>query len=274
MRRCMVMAPALEMIEVVGRPIGYRRAGSGPPLILFHGAWSDSREWRLQLEGLSDEFTVIAWDAPGCGASYDPPQGFLLSDYADLAAAFIRSLGVERPHVLGLSFGGGLAIELFRRQPRLPRSLILASAYAGWAGSLPSDVVEARVRRILVEADEPPATWIESYIPGFFAGPVDRHLIDEVIAIMCDARPAGIKSMVTAFAQADLRDALDEITVPTLLLYGERDERAPLSIAHQLNASIPTSELVVIPGVGHVCNIEAPAVFNAAVRRFLHALPG
>ncbi|HEX7522239.1 MAG TPA: alpha/beta hydrolase [Acidimicrobiia bacterium] len=241
--------------------------------MLLHGAWSDGREWRLQLEGLADEFTVIAWDAPGCGASSDPPEDFRPSDYADAAAGLIHSLDIGRPHVLGMSFGGGLAIEMFRRHPDLPRSLILASAYAGWAGSLPPDVVEARVHRALIEADQPPETWVGSYIPGFFAGPVAQELIDEVTAIMCEVRAAGIKPMVTAFAAADLRDALADIAVPTLLLYGERDERAPLSVAHELHAMIRKSELVVLPGVGHVSNIESPAAFNAEVRRFLKSVP-
>ena len=70
--------------------------------------------------------------------------------------AFIDALGLDRPHVAGLSFGAGLALELYRRQPRLPRSLLLASAYAGWAGSLPADEVEARVQQVLRQSDLPP----------------------------------------------------------------------------------------------------------------------
>ncbi|MBW3575706.1 MAG: alpha/beta fold hydrolase, partial [Actinobacteria bacterium] len=136
-------------VSVGGRTIAYRRAGEGPPLVLLHGAWSDSREWRLQLEGLSDEFTVIAWDAPGCGGSADPSDPFPLPDYADAVAGFVGALGVERPHLAGLSFGAGLAIAVYGRHPSLPRSLVLASAYAGWAGSLPADVIADRVHRAL-----------------------------------------------------------------------------------------------------------------------------
>ena len=62
-----------SLIEVGGRKIAYRRAGGGHPLVLLHGAWSDGREWRPQLAELPDEFDVIAWDAPGCGGSDDPP---------------------------------------------------------------------------------------------------------------------------------------------------------------------------------------------------------
>lgn len=262
----------IETIQVGSQRIAYRSAGSGPPLVLLHGAWSDSRVWSLQLEHLSDAFTVIAWDAPGCGASSDPPADFSLADYADAVAGFIRALGLAPPHLLGLSFGGGLAIEVYRRHPAIMVSLVLASAYAGWAGSLQPDVVEGRLRRALLEADQPPEDWVRGYIPGFFAGPVPPERVAEMTTIMLDVRAAGIKPMVSAFATADLRDALADITVPTLLLYGERDERSPLTIAHDLSARIPHAQLVVLPGVGHLTNLEAPAAFNASVRAFAQSV--
>lgn len=264
----------VDTVSVSGRTIAYRCVGDGPPLVLLHGGWSDSREWRPQLDGLSDEFTVIAWDAPGCGASADPPDPFPLADYADTVAGFIRALGVERPHLLGLSFGAGLAIEVYGRHPGLVRSLVLASAYAGWAGSLPADVVADRVRRALADADRPPQEWIGSYLSGFFAGPVPQESMDEVLAIMGGTRPAGTRPMVKAFAEADLRDVLEDISVPVLLLYGDMDVRAPLTVAEDLHSRVPHSELVVMPGVGHVCNIEAPVSFNAEVRRFLRSVAG
>ena len=88
---------------------------------------------------------VVAWDVPGCGRSSDPPENFHLSDYADCLAAVIDQLNLERPHILGLSFGGGIALEFYRAYPEIPESLILASAYAGWAGSLPPETVEDRL---------------------------------------------------------------------------------------------------------------------------------
>ena len=72
----------MDQIEVKGLRIAYQQAGEGPALVLLHGGLGlDSREWRRQLEGLSDEFTVMAWDMPGCGQSSDPPEGFGASDY-------------------------------------------------------------------------------------------------------------------------------------------------------------------------------------------------
>jgi pimeloyl-ACP methyl ester carboxylesterase len=67
------MGGNLAAIEVGGLRVAYRRVGQGPPLVLLHGGLGDSREWRRQLEGLAQEFTAVAWDAPGCGGSSDSP---------------------------------------------------------------------------------------------------------------------------------------------------------------------------------------------------------
>lgn len=99
-------------IEVGGLRIAYERAGEGPPLVLVHGYVGDGKgTWQRQIDALSDEFTVMAWDGPGAGQSSDPPESFRMPDYADCLAGFIEALELERPHVGGLSFGGGLAID-------------------------------------------------------------------------------------------------------------------------------------------------------------------
>ncbi len=252
--------------------IAYERAGTGPALLLLHGGASDHREWRRQLDALSDEFTVVAWDAPGCGQSSDPPESFRLPGYADCLAGFIAALGLERPHVLGLSFGGGLALELYRRYPTLPRSLTLASAYAGWAGSLPAEVVEERLRQVLREADLPAEQWAPEWIPGLLSAHAPAGATEELIAIMSDAHPAGMRVMARSFAEADLRDVLEHIAVPTLVLYGDADQRVPLSAAEDLHTRIPGSQLVVMLGVGHQGNMDAPDLFNHEVRTFLRSL--
>lgn len=237
--------------------------------MLLHGGLSDSREWLRQIDDLCDEFTVVAWDAPGCGGSSDPDESFRLPDYADVLASFIRALQLEHPHVVGLSFGAGLALELYRRHPQLPASLVLASAYAGWAGSLSPDEVEERLRSVLGQADLPADEVVAEWLPSLFAEPTRTDLVDEVVAIMRDFHPAGMRAMAYAFAEADLRDVLPRIEVPTLLLYGGADQRSPLTVARELHAAIPHSRLVVLEGVGHQSNVEAADRFNAEVRTFL-----
>lgn len=265
---------ALDRIDVRGLRIAYRQAGEGAALVLLHGAFADSRAWRAQLDALSDAFRVVAWDAPGCGGSSDPPEPFGMAGYVDCLAAFVEELGLGRPHVLGLSFGSGLALALYERRPELPKTLALASAYAGWAGSLPPDEVRQRRQRAEREVDLPPEQWVRSYLPGLFTEAAPQQVIDEAVTMMLQTRPAGMHAMLSAFADADLRHVLPSIAVPTLLLYGDADQRSPLPVAEDLHARIPTSSLVVLPGVGHDSAMEAPEAFNAEVRKFLRSRGG
>lgn len=260
----------MDQIEVRGLRIAYERAGSGPPVVLLHGFVGDARStWSRQIDNLSDEYTVVAWDAPGAGKSSDIPAWFRLPDYADCVAVFVRALGLARPHLVGLSFGGALALEVFRRHPTIPRTLVLASAYAGWAGSLAPAEVQDRLRRSLRLADLPPGPFAEAMIPSMFAASAPREAMDRFAASLRAFKPAGFRAMARSSAEADLRDVLPRVNVPTLLLYGDHDIRAPLPVAHALHSAIPGSRLVVMPGVGHVSSVEAPKVFNREVRAFL-----
>jgi pimeloyl-ACP methyl ester carboxylesterase len=130
-------------------------------------------------------------------------------------------------HVLGLSWGSMLASGLYQRHPDATASLVLTSAYAGWAGSLPPDEVRRRLRQVCARWRLPPE-----------------------------------------------RDMLSAITVPTLLLYGDADVRSPVRVGEELQARIPGSALVVLPGAAHLANVEAPDLFNGAVRGFLGGIQG
>ena len=210
---------------------------------------------------------------PGCGGSADPPEHFRTRDYADCLAAFIEALGLEQPHVLGLSFGSGLALELYRWHPMVPRTLILASAYAGWAGSLPPEVAEQRKLGMLRRIELPPEEFAREFLPSLLADSAPAELIEEVRAILSDFHPAGQRALLRAgFAEHDLRDVLAGIDVPTLLLYGDKDVRSPLTVAEEMHASIPGSRLVIIPGVGHMVDMESADRFNVEVRTFLKSV--
>ena len=155
----------MEVVRANGLEIAYERVGEGPPLVLVHGAAVDSRMWRPQLTALADEFTVVAWDEPGAGRSSDVPADFALADYANRLAALIVALDLGPAHVAGLSWGGTVALELYRHHPGLVATLILIDTYAGWKGSLPEQEVRARmdgVRRMLA----PPTTCSTPRFPG------------------------------------------------------------------------------------------------------------
>jgi pimeloyl-ACP methyl ester carboxylesterase len=250
-------------------PIFYARRGHGPVLVLLHGFTQDSRVWRPQLEDLADRFTVIAWDAPGAGRSADPPATFTSADWADALAAVLDAAAVARAHVLGLSWGGLIAQEFYRRHASRVLSLVLVGTYAGWAGSLPAPVPEERLAACMTDASLPPSEFVPKYLPGMFSDSVSDVAKEELAHIMSATHPLGFRLMATALARADTRDLLPTIRVPTLLIWGDADKRSPMRIAHQLRDAIPSAKLAVLDGAGHVSNLEAPARFNLIVREFL-----
>ena len=262
----------MEVLRANGLEIAYRRAGAGPPLVMLHGAASDGRIWGPQLDALASELTVVAWDQPGAGGSSDPPDDFGLPAFADAAAALLDVLALGPAHVAGLSWGGTVALELYRQRPELVGTLILADTYAGWKGSLPDEEVRARVEHVRAQL-EVSGEEFDPTLPGLFAaGPPPRYV--ELLERMAATTRAGpMARQLLVMSEADQRDLLPRIAVPTLLIWGELDGRSPLSVARQFERAIPDARLVVIPDCGHVSNLEAPDRFNAAVRDFCRAHP-
>ena len=262
----------MEVVRANGLEIAYERVGDGPPLVLVHGAAQDSRAWRPQLDALADEFTVVAWDEPGAGRSSDVPADFGLADYADCLAAVIEVCAPGGAHVAGLSWGGTVVLELYRRRPELVATLLLVDTYAGWKGSLPEQEVRARLAGVREMLEAPPEAF-DPTLPGLFAGEPPAEFVPLLEQIDASVRPHSLGTQLGVMAEADQRDLLPHIAVPTLLLWGEHDARSPLAVAHQLEQAIACAELVVLPEAGHVSNLEQPAAFNDAVRRFCRAHP-
>ncbi len=260
----------MAVVRFGGIDVFYTRTGRGPLVVLVHGAGIDGRMWRPQIDALADEFTVVSWDEPGSGRSGDLPPGFTLGDFAGALAAVIEDVGLGPAQVAGLSWGGTVVLELYRGRPDMVRSLLMVDTYAGWKGSLPAEEVAARVEgaRAMLAV---PREEFDPTLPGLYAsGPPERFsaLLD---AMSRDVRPETMAVQLSLMADADESDLLPRITVPTLLLWGELDARSPLSVAHAFHDAIPHAKLVVIPGVGHVSNLEAPEAFTSAVRAFCRA---
>jgi pimeloyl-ACP methyl ester carboxylesterase len=151
--------------------------------------------------------------------------------------------------------------------PGSSATLLLVDTYAGWKGSLPEAEVQARlegVRQTLAAADH----LFDPTLPGLFAGDPPAEFVPLLETMAADVRPASMRSALLVMAEADERDLLPRIAVPTLLIWGELDARSPLSVVRQFEDAIPDAKLVVIPAAGHVSNLEQPELFNEAVREF------
>ena len=148
--------------------VSYQVAGSGTPVVPLHGFTQDSRVWRDQLADLSGEFRVVAWDAPGTGASADPPESWAIEDWSDALARLLDALDIERAHIVGLSWGGLLAQVFYRDAGVRVLSLVLADTYAGWAGSLSPSVAEERLKACERDSLLPTDEFVARYCPACF----------------------------------------------------------------------------------------------------------
>jgi pimeloyl-ACP methyl ester carboxylesterase len=260
----------MPSVDVAGLRIAYSAVGSGPPLILLHGILADGRVWPEIATRLADAYTVIAWDAPGCGQSSDHPPGFRMADHAAVLDGFASALGLGRPHLVGHSWGAVLALAAYQHRPSFARSLVLANGYAGWAGSMPPSMVRDRLATALAGLDTMTTDGVvQAWLPSLFSSNAEPMVVDALASIMRDFRRDGGRDALRAVAEADLREVLPSIDVPTLIVHAELDVRAPVVVAEALAAAIPSAQFANLPGVGHMSYLEAPDEFGSTVRNFL-----
>jgi pimeloyl-ACP methyl ester carboxylesterase len=265
------MLPSMH-VEVGGLSIAYEQAGSGPPVVLAHGFVGDGRTtWASQIDALADEFTVVAWDAPGAGESHDPPDGFGMDNYADCLAGLLRALRLHPAHLVGLSFGAALTLAAFHRHRELVASLALVSGYAGWRGSLGPSAAQQRLIRSMELSELSPDDFVAAMVPSMFSPSVEPEVVAAFVGSVRAFRPGGFRAMARASVE-DQSHVLPEIDVPTLLLYADHDVRAPVTVGQALHARILGSQLVVLRGPGHASSVEAPTEVTRELRRFLRSV--
>jgi pimeloyl-ACP methyl ester carboxylesterase len=256
-------------LESQGMNIAYHRSGDGDPVVFLHGAMADHSIWADQIEVFQRRNSVIVWDGPGAGESDDPPEGFTLEECAISLSHLLEHLSMPAAHVVGHSFGGGLAIEFQLMFPKRVRSLVLVGAYAGWAGSLSPEEVEERLAGVYRAMATEPETLIETFMATLLESDVSDEVRTRVRRSLAGFHPVGTKIFAEAFAVADLSASLPDVSAPTTVVHGERDQRAKAPVAARLAESIPNAVLEVIPGVGHDSFLEDPEGFNMILARHL-----
>lgn len=260
----------MPRVSVDGLTLHYDQRGVGSHLVLLHGIGGNTILWRAQLEDLSDDFTVTAWDAPGYGGSDDPADtNWEMGDYARRLAGFLNQLGIERAHVMGQSWGGVLAQEFYRQYPERVRSLILSDTSAGGGAQPAAERGAALQARLTALATLTPAEMARQRAPVLLTADAPASLVAEVEAVLASIHPVGYRMAAIALANTDTRAVLPTVSIPTLVIAAEHDRVVPPERARELHAAIPGSQLIVIEQAGHLPCVEQPDAYNAAVRAFL-----
>jgi pimeloyl-ACP methyl ester carboxylesterase len=254
--------------EVNGTRLYYEMAGSGDSLVLIHGNTLDTRMWDDQFEPLARHYRVIRYDMRGYGKSALPTQESYAP--ADDLIALLHHLGLKAAHILGQSRGGSVAIDFALTYPGATDTLIVVDTVLRgfqWRefGASLSQVhaagrtsgIEAARQRWLYDAMFAPALENPRVAPRLKQMVADYSgwlwINDDRIRLL---DPPSIQQ-------------LDRISRPTLIIVGERDLADFHEIAETLHHRIPNACKVVMPGVGHMANMEDPQRFNEIVLGFL-----
>jgi 3-oxoadipate enol-lactonase len=236
--------------------------------VFVHGHPFDRRMWAPQLRSLSAGFRVLAPDLPGYGGS--PPAGrtVTMGELADAVGRFMDARDVTRAVIVGLSMGGLVAMELGLRAPDRVDGVVLAATTA--APVAPDEAAQRREAADRLERDGVLDLALE--MAGRLFGPAGRRdpeLVEPVLSMMLHASPAGAAAAVRGRAERpDYRALLPALEVPAMVIAGDHDAFADEAVVAELVAALPDPEIVRLPGIGHLPNLEAPAAFDAAVRRF------
>ena len=255
--------------DVPGARLYYELAGRGEPLVLTPGFSLDTRMWDDQLTPFADRYRVLRYDPRGFGRSSEP--GSEPYSHSEDLRALLAGLGIDRAHIVGLSLGGGTAIDFALTYPESTHSLITVdSTLSGfpWSDAFiaPIKACSAVARAESVEAAR--RTWLRH--PLFTATHRDERAL------------AALRRMVADYSgwhwlHRDPRQTPDppalhrlaRLTMPTLAIVGEHDMPDFHAIAGLVAERAPHASKVVLPGVGHLANMEAPEVFTEVVLGFL-----
>lgn len=249
----------------------YDEQGQGQPILFIHGYPLSRMLWEPQLTGLADIARVLVPDLPGHGESQAIPGPYWMEDLADDVKVFLDNLGVSEPVVIcGLSMGGYVAMAFYRMHAARMRALILAATRPG------ADSEEARANRDKAAEQarrEGVITVVEAMLPKILAPETYQQqpeLVDYVRRMMLSTSTEGaVGDLMGMKERPDSTDTLKEILLPTLILHGEDDQIIPPKEAEGMHRLIVNSRLELIPGAGHLLNLEQPDKFNNAVRSFL-----
>lgn len=251
----------------------FDHAGEGPAIVFLHGVGGHRGNWRRQVARFGQAgLTAIAPDLRGYGDSADDDGAARrFTDFADDVVRLLDALGLAQATICGLSMGGRIALDLWRRHPGRVARLILADTSAASKESQDPARIEAFLaarRQPLLDGLTPAelAPRLVETLIGPNATPAQRAELTASLAAL--HRDAYLKTLEAVTRFTDFPD-FASIAVPTLVIVGSEDRIAPPAAARAIAAAIPGAGLVEIDGAGHISNIEAPDAFDAALARFL-----
>jgi pimeloyl-ACP methyl ester carboxylesterase len=274
-------------IELHGRRVVYRVAGEGSPVVLIHGMLNSSSHWQDVATGLASDHLVIAPDLIGHGDSAAPRGDYSLGAHAASIRDLLAAIGVDRATVVGHSLGGGVAMQFFYQFPQRVQRLVLISS--GGLGREVSPLLRTAalpgvqaLMSLVIGPRAVAALWEGGALMrrrGWGAGVYVQAAARAMRPLQsADARGAFLHTLRSVIDVHGQRvSATDRLylleSMPTLIVWGERDHTIPLEHGLAAHRAIPGSVFRTLPGVAHFPHLEDPAAVAEVLREFIAAAP-
>ena len=270
-----IKAPSL--VTVSGRRMAFDEIVPSNPrgtILLLTGLASKRLGWYRQMPVFGQLYRTIALDHRDIGDSDPFESQYTTADQSDDAAEVLRALGVERAHIVGISMGGFVALQVALRHPELVDHLVLTSTSAGGSTYVqPAPEIGAMLmQRADTEREIGEAarrTYSIIMAPGYCEShPADWDHIAEVARYRPQSREAYMRQLQACLTH-DVSARLGEIHAPTLVIHGELDPLVPVANGRYLAEHIPGARLILYPNTGHIPIIERADEYNRDVLAFL-----
>jgi 3-oxoadipate enol-lactonase len=246
--------------------LDWKAAGEGDGLLLLHSLGTDRALWDGQMAALSASHRVVTLDLPGHGSSTARPGPYTMADLTADCLAVADAAGCHTFAVCGMSLGAMIALSLAVAAPQRITALVASNA-APRIGS-----PELWEQRIAAVADGGTAAIRDTVVPRFVTADYPRlhpEGYEALLATFTDVDDDGYAGCCAALRDSDLGPVLGTIACPTLLVGGDQDVATPPEQMKLLQEAIGHSELVIIPGAGHLPNLDRPLEFTEIVAGFL-----
>jgi pimeloyl-ACP methyl ester carboxylesterase len=259
--------------------VSYVELGEGPAVLFVHGLGGSWRNWLENIPAFAKNHRVVALDLPGFGASPLPPLPLSMRAYGDLIVKFADALDLDRETALvGHSMGGFISTEAVIEAPERFSSLTLVAAAGITFATIPQtrkELTRTALKLVLplaqsrLERNMGRRRLRAASFKGVIAHPsmVSREILWELGSY--GVKSPGLLQAAYALAGYDTRDRLSEITLPTMVIWGNRDRLVPVAAAYSYERRIPNSELHLIDDTGHMVQLERPASFNRVLEDFV-----
>lgn len=243
------------------------------PIVFIHGFPFNSTMWSQQIKALKGEYYCVAYDIRGLGETPPGEGQFTIEMFVDDLFAVIDGLDLGKPVIVGFSMGGYIALRAMEREPDRFSALILCDTKAE------ADDDAGRLKRanaINLINKEGVEQFASDFVPMAFSNDAAQTIPDIYDTFLERAKTEssiGVKGCLLAMAaRTDTTHILGSIQIPTLLLVGELDTLTPPEIMRQMQEKISGSEMLTIPGAGHMAPIENPEVVTQAIEEFVQKL--